>query len=100
MESNFLRRLVFIDILAVDESGAFFVFELKRASSSDRAIGQLARYKGWVKHTIGKDRAVNGVVVSKTIDERLKYAASLIPNVHLFEYEVAFKLRQTGLKSL
>lgn len=35
-----------IDILAVDDSGAFFVFELKRARSPDRAIGQLTRYMG------------------------------------------------------
>ena len=60
-----------IDILATDESGSFFVFELKRASSPDRAVGQLARYMGWVKHTIGKDRAVNGVIVAKDITEKL-----------------------------
>jgi Endonuclease NucS C-terminal domain len=43
-----------IDILAVDNDGSFFVFELKRANSPDRAMGQLARYMGWVKQTIGK----------------------------------------------
>lgn len=60
-----------IDILATDDSGAFFVFELKRAASADRAFGQLARYMGWVSHTIGKGRAVNGVIVAKKIDRRL-----------------------------
>jgi hypothetical protein len=38
-----------IDILAVNERGEFFIFELKRASSPDHAIGQVARYMGWVK---------------------------------------------------
>jgi endonuclease len=47
-----------IDILAVDEAGAFYVFELKRARSPDHAIGQLSRYMGWVCQTIGKDRRV------------------------------------------
>ena len=55
-----------IDILAVDDSGAFVVFELKRARSPDQAIGQLARYMGWVRQTIGRGREVHGVVVAKT----------------------------------
>lgn len=33
-----------IDILALDDTGAFVVFELKRARSPDRAMGQLTRY--------------------------------------------------------
>jgi endonuclease len=82
-----------IDILAIDQQGAFFAFELKRASTPDQAIGQLARYMGWVKQTIGKDRGVHGVIVAKFISDRLRYAVSIIPNVGLFEYEVDFHLR-------
>jgi hypothetical protein len=82
-----------IDILATDEAGAFFVFELKRASSPDHAIGQLARYMGWVNQTIGKDRRVHGIIVARTISDRLRYAVSVIPNVSLFEYEVEFHLK-------
>jgi hypothetical protein len=81
-----------IDILAIDEEGSFFVFELKRANSADRAIGQLARYMGWVQQTIGKGRNVSGIIVAKSISENLRYAASIVPNVHLFEYEVEFHL--------
>ena len=81
-----------IDILANDDSGAFYTFELKRARSPDHSIGQLSRYMGWVKQTIGRDREVNGVIVAKTIPESLRYAVSIIPNVSLFEYEVSFKL--------
>jgi endonuclease len=82
-----------IDILAVDDSGSFFVFELKRARSPDRAIGQLARYMGWVGQTIGKNRAVNGIIVAKEISENLRYAVSVVPQVSLFEYEVEFRLK-------
>jgi endonuclease len=81
-----------IDILANDDSGAFYVFELKRARTPDHAVGQLSRYMGWVKHTIGKDREVHGVIVAKTIPESLHYAVFIIPNLSLFEYEVSFKL--------
>jgi endonuclease len=82
-----------IDILAVDESGDLVVFELKRTRSPDQAIGQLARYMGWVKLTIAEDRDVHGVVVAGTITENLRYAASVIPNVSLFEYAVQFHLK-------
>ena len=82
-----------IDILAVDQRGAFFVFELKRAHSPDKAIGQVARYMGWLKQTIAKDKPVKGVIVAKSISENLRYAASIVPQVHLFEYQVAFSLR-------
>jgi hypothetical protein len=81
-----------IDILAVDDSGAFFVFELKRARSPDHAIGQLTRYMGWVRQTIGRDREVNGVIVAKEISDSLRYAISVVPNVSLFEYKVSFEL--------
>ena len=82
-----------IDILAVDDRDSFIVFELKRANSPDKAIGQLARYMGWVRKTIGKDREVYGVIVARTISANLRYAVSVVPNVSLFEYGVEFHLR-------
>jgi endonuclease len=97
---EFPTEVGFIDILATDQSGGFFVFELKRASSPDRAIGQLTRYMGWVKHTMSKDRDVNGVIVAKTINDRLRYAASVVPNVHLFQYEVDFHLKPAHLSAV
>jgi RecB family endonuclease NucS len=81
-----------IDILAIDDSNAFIVFELKRARSPDHAIGQLTRYMGWVKQTIGKEHEVRGIIVAKAITENLRYAVTVIPNVSLFEYEVSFQL--------
>lgn len=82
----------FIDILAIDDKGAFYVFELKRGRSPDYVIGQLARYMGWVKQTIGRNADVFGVIVSKQISSNLRYAVSVVPNVHLFEYEISFQL--------
>lgn len=82
-----------IDILATDDSGAFYIFELKRARSPDHAIGQLARYMGWTRQTIGKDKDVYGIIVAKEISDKLRYAISAVPNVTLFEYEVEFHLK-------
>ncbi|HEX5443820.1 MAG TPA: endonuclease NucS domain-containing protein [Pirellulales bacterium] len=89
-----------IDIVAVDESGAFVVFELKRARSPDHAIGQLARYMGWVAQTIGRNKQVRGIIVAKTIGDKLRYAATVIPNVSLFEYQVEFHVKPVVLGPL
>ena len=85
-----------IDILAIDNEGALYVFELKRADSSDRAIGQLTRYMGWVKQTIGKGRAVYGVIVSRVITDKLRFAREAVPNVYLLEYGISLTLRQAN----
>jgi hypothetical protein len=82
-----------IDILAVDGDGTFYVFELKRARSPDHAIGQLARYMGWVGQTIGKGREIRGVIVARAFSDNLRYAVLAMPKVSLFEYEVEFRLK-------
>ena len=87
-----------IDILAIDEIGNFVVFELKRARSPDHAIGQLARYMGWVSQTIGRDVQVRGVIVAKAITENLRYSIAVFPNVSLFEYQVKFDLMPVSSK--
>jgi hypothetical protein len=82
-----------IDILAIDDGGCFFVFELKRGTSPDHAIGQLTRYMGWVKKALAHDKDVHGVIVAREINDRLKYASVVVPHVSLFEYRVEFHLR-------
>jgi hypothetical protein len=83
-----------IDILAVDGSGHLYVFELKLDRGPDRALGQLARYMGWVKIHLAADQEVRGIVVARSTDEKLRYAACVIPNVTLMRYEVAFQSKE------
>jgi len=85
-----------IDILAQDDSGDFVVFELKLERGPDRALGQLARYMGWVKLHLAGESSVRGVVVARSIDDRLRYAVCVIPNVSLLEYIVEFRLHDVG----
>ncbi len=82
-----------IDILAIDDEEQFVVFELKRARSPDSAIGQVARYMGWISQTIGRGKVVRGVIVAKSIGDNLRYSVTVIPNVSLFEYSVKFELK-------
>ncbi len=86
-----------IDILAIDEEDNFVVFELKLSRGADRAMGQLSRYMGWVKRNLSKDKKIKGVIIAKRVDEKLKYAASIIPDITLFEYELDFKIREVSI---
>jgi endonuclease len=83
-----------IDILAIDESGGFVVLELKRGSAPDAAIGQLARYVGWVTKHLAKGQPVHGVIVARSIDEKLRYAIVARKDISLFEYKMKFELKQ------
>lgn len=79
-----------IDILTTDELGNFYVFETKLSKGMDKALGQLLRYMGWVKVNLAKDKNVFGIIVANKMDEKIKYAVEMTPNVSLCEYEMKF----------
>ncbi|WP_321800803.1 DUF91 domain-containing protein [Burkholderia sp. BCC1988] len=107
-----------IDILAVDDDGnfvVFVVFELKRgqvprvkqdeslssglsrhSQAPDKAIGQIASYMGWVSLNLARGKAVSGVIVARSINESLREAIAVVPNVSLFEYRLRFDLNVIG----
>lgn len=83
-----------IDLLCKDKAGNVVVIELKRDNSSDRVIGQLARYMGYVKKNhLPKGKIVRGIIVSHEADERLKLALDVMPNVELKLYDVRVSFR-------
>ena len=86
-----------IDILAVDDDGNFIVFELKLQKGPDCAVGQVLRYMGWVKENLAADKNVTGVIVSKKANDKIKYAALMVPDIYLFEYELSFKINEVNL---
>ena len=83
-----------IDILAKDEQGNFYAFELKCSRGTDPALGQLLRYKGWLMANEAKNKQVFGIIVAEKIDQKLKYALNAVANVTLLEYEVNFQLKK------
>ena len=85
----------FIDILAVDSKKDFVVIELKLSRGYDRAIGQLLRYMAWIqKNQADSGQKVRGIIVARGISKDLLLACSLMPNIHLFEYELSLSLKQ------
>ncbi|MFO7776659.1 MAG: endonuclease NucS [Candidatus Hydrogenedentota bacterium] len=83
-----------IDLLAKHRNEPrWLVVELKRNQSSDKTMGQVLRYMGWVKQHLATDeQAVEGLVISRSRDEQLEYALSPVPNVTAKRYHVQFYL--------
>lgn len=82
-----------IDILAKERSsGKYVIIELKKNQTSDDTIGQLTRYMGWIEEHKSNGQPTKGIIIAGKYDERLYYAAKIIPDVHLYIYKVDFKL--------
>jgi restriction system protein len=84
-----------IDILAQEpSSNSFVVIELKKGRESDKVVGQVLRYMGWVAENLcqpGQD--VHGMIVCKEPDARLSYALKAAKNVSVKYYRVDFELQ-------
>jgi len=86
-----------IDLLYQDEDGDLVVIELKRTEdTSDKAVGQIARYLGWVRENLGKTKKVEGLLVARSANEELKYAIKALKDCRLFMYEIQFKFTQVN----
>lgn len=93
MGSQYTTNIGYIDILAVDEKGNFLVVELKKGRESDKVVGQLLRYMGWVKKNLTKGgEKVEGLIICKENDEKMEYAISATHGIAIKHYSIDFKL--------
>ena len=83
-----------IDLLAVDKDDNLVVIELKVSRGYERTVGQLLRYRAWVRENLADGRKVRGVIIAKTISPDLKLAASEIQDIDVFEYELKLDLKK------
>jgi hypothetical protein len=79
-----------IDLLARNKkTGEYVVIELKKGRSADKVYGQCSRYMGWVRTNLADNNSVQGVVVARKIDDKLKAARDAHDTkVHLIEFEM------------
>ena len=92
------------DILLTHTSDArICILELKKGSTSDRAVGQLLRYLGWVRdhledlEGVSADADVEGRLIVSEPSEKLEYAISVVPELTLYEYDMEVTLNQSPL---
>jgi hypothetical protein len=61
-------------------------------------VGQLLRYIGWVKrHLADTGDEVYGMIISRQVDDALRYTLVTLPNVEFRLYEVEFHLKKSEI---
>ncbi len=85
-----------IDILCIEEStNSFVVIELKKGRPSDRVVGQILRYMGWVKRNLCESgQNVKGLIICRDHDPKLTYALEMTNGIDVRYYSVSFKLNE------
>jgi hypothetical protein len=63
-----------IDLLCLTPDGQFVVIEFKKDETSDKIIGQIFRYMGWVRINFSRNKLVRGIIVARDFDYKLQYA--------------------------
>lgn len=83
-----------IDILATSkDKSKFVVIELKRGRASDKVVGQLLRYMGYVKQELAEaGQEVRGIIIALEDDLRLRRAIAATPRIEFFRYKIDFTL--------
>lgn len=79
-----------LDLLCKDSEGKFVVVELKREQGTDRVVGQILRYMGWVMiHYRVTD--VRGIIIVGKKDPLLDYAVEAASNIQAKEFCLSFQ---------
>ena len=87
-----------VDIFALSkDQKEFLVIELKRGRASDRVVGQIQRYMGYVKDEIANnDQTVKGLIIALEDDLSIRRALSINPNIEFCRYKISFDLISNG----
>ena len=89
------RSMIFdsqFQIISKDQK-EFLVIELKRGRASDRVVGQIQRYMGYVKDEIANnDQTVKGLIIALEDDLSIRRALSINPNIEFYRYKISFDL--------
>jgi restriction system protein len=86
-----------LDILARNKNGTeYLIIELKLGRASDRVVGQLQTYMGYLQSSdfCSNGETVRGVIIGATEDPKIRHALKVTNNIEFFVYEMQFNLRK------
>jgi len=88
-----------IDIFALSKDKThYLVIELKKGRASDKVVGQIQRYMGYIKDEIANNsQEVKGLIIGLKEDLGLKRAISINPSIEFRRYEIRFDLIKDGV---
>lgn len=83
-----------LDILAISKDRkTLLVVELKKGKVSDKVVGQIQRYMGFVKEELLEPgQQVRGAIIGLDDDRRVQRALAVTQGIDFYRYEVDFKL--------
>jgi restriction system protein len=83
-----------LDILAISKDHkTILVVELKKGRASDKVVGQILRYMGYVQDVLAEDgQQVRGVIIALEDDNKLRRALAMVSSVDFYRYQISFKL--------
>ena len=86
-----------IDIFALSkDKKTFLVIELKKGRLSDKVVGQIQRYMGYIKQEIANDdQNVKGLIIGLEDSIALKRAISINPDIEYMIYKISFELQKS-----
>jgi len=87
-----------MDILAISkDKKKFLVVELKKGRASDRVVGQVQRYMGFIMNVLAEPgQEVHGAIIALEDDLRIRRALQAAPNIEFYRYIIDFKLEMTS----
>ncbi len=90
-----LKDIGRIDLLCKHKkTGDFYVLELKRGQGSDKAVGQILKYIGWVmKNLATMGQKVYGIIITYEEDQKLRYAIEPVKDfIQLKTYKISISI--------
>lgn len=89
----------YIDILAISKDKMeLLVIELKRGRASDRVVGQILNYMGYISAEVSESyQAVRGCIIALEDDQRIRNALRVVEGVDFYKYDLNFNLSKVDI---